>query len=117
MIGQGPGDPRSRRPRGLLWGHPTGDDGGGARVALDNHHGRVERRNLHRRVEHAVHELLEVDRDAELTEEPVALAFSLGPVERLGEVACEIVHLVPHLVDSANEVVVGRRRRWPAPTG
>ena len=85
--GEGARDARGRRPRGLLRRHAARHDGGRAVLALDDHHRRVERRDLHRRVEDAIHELLEVDRAAELAEEPVAPALPLGAVERLREVA------------------------------
>ena len=67
--------------------HAARDDGGGAVLALDDHHRRVEARDLHRGVEHAIHELLEVDRASELAEEPVPAALLLGALERARELA------------------------------
>ena len=46
-----------------------------------DHHRGVDAGYLHRGVEDAVHELLEVDRAAELAEEPVPAALLLRPLE------------------------------------
>ncbi len=86
--------------------HAARDDGGGPVLSLDDHHRRVEARDLHCGVEHAIHELLEVDRASELAEDPVAAALLLGSLERFGQVSGELVHLAPHLVDRADELLI-----------
>ena len=83
--------------------HATGRDGRRAGLAFDAHHRCVDPRDLHRGIEDAVHDLREVDRAAELAEEPVPPRFALRPVERLGEILCQLVHLEPHLVDRSHE--------------
>jgi hypothetical protein len=53
------------------------------------------------RVEHPVEELVELDRGPRIAQEAIALALSLGALQRLREVAAEIVHARAHLVDRA----------------
>ena len=88
--------------------HAARDDGRGPVLSLDDHHRRVEARDLHRGVDHAIHQLLEVDRASELAEESVAAALLLGALERVGQLAGELVHLAAHLVDRADELLVLR---------
>ena len=82
--------------------------GGPAGIVEDDHR-RIEARDLERRVENAVEELLELDGVAEVVQEPVALALALRPLEGIGQVAAEIVHARAHVVDRAGEPVVARR--------
>ena len=79
-------------------------------MPLDRHHGCVDTGDLHCRVEHAIHDLRQVDRAAELSEEPIPACLALRSVERLGQILRELVHLEPHLVHRANELGVSRRR-------
>ena len=115
---QRPGDAGRRRSGRLLCGHAARDHRWRAVLALDDHHRRVDAVDLHRGVEDAIHQLLEVDRVADLAEEAVPATLLLRPLERAGKPAGEFVHLAPHLVDGADELFVrgcARDRRAPAP--
>ena len=113
--GEGARDARGRRLRRLLRRHPARRDGGRAALALDDHHRGVDSHELHRGVEDAVDDLLEVDRPTELAEEPVSARLALGAVERLREVVRHRVHLRAHLVDGTHELgaLCSRIRRAP----
>ncbi len=98
LLGSHPARRHRRLPAGLV----------------ERDHRGVEARHLERRVEDAVEELLELDRASEVAQEPVAPALSLRPLQRLRQVAPEVVHPRAHLVDRLNQPVV--TRRWRAPT-
>ncbi len=102
-------DSRGRRLGGLLRSHSAGRNGGRGAMPFDDHHRGVESGDLHRGVQDAVHQLLEVDRAAELAEEPVAPILPLRSLQRLREVVGELVHLQAHLVDRAHEALVRLR--------
>ena len=78
-------------------------------MLVEDDHRRVEAGNLECGVEHAVEQLLELDRVAEVAQEPVALALPLCPLEGVREVAAEIVHAAAHVVDGTREPVVALR--------
>ena len=72
--------------------------------------------DLQRGVEDAVHELLEVDRASELAEQAVSPALQLRTLECAGELSGQLVHLAPHLVDRADELLVRRSACRPPTT-
>ncbi len=92
--------------RCLLRGHAPGRGRGGSALVVERHQRRIEARDLERRIEHAVEELVELDRGPEVAQEPVAPALPLGALERFREVAAEIVHARAHVVDGLDEPVV-----------
>ena len=108
VPGSDPSDARRGRARGLVGRHAARDDRGCPVLSLDDHHRRLDAGDLQRGVEDAVHELLEVDRASELAEQPVSPALQLRPLECAGELSGQLVHLAPHLVDRADELVVRR---------
>ena len=118
-----PGDAGCRRSRRLLGGHAARDYGWCAVLALDDHHRRVDAVDLHRGVEDAIHQLLEVDRAAELPEQPVPAALLLGPLERLREVLPASSSILLRISSTARTsssfggaLEAGARRRMTTPT-
>ncbi len=101
------------RVRRLLRCQAAGRHGRRPAGLLEDDHRGVEAGHLERRVQHTVEELVELDRRAEVAQEPVALALPLGALQGLREVAAEIVHARAHLVDGLDEPVVARRGRRP----
>ena len=100
----------------LLRAHSAGCDRRRSALALDDHHRRVDSRELHRSVENAVHHLLEVDRATELAKEAIPARLALRAVERLREIVRQLVHLVSHLVDGTHELRAFRGRRSIPPS-
>jgi hypothetical protein len=94
--------------RRLLWSHSTTRDRRRTGRFVEDDHRGVETGHLERGVEHAVEQLVELDRAAELAEKAIPTALALGSVECIGEVATEIVHSRPHVVDRDHEPVVPR---------
>src|SRR5262249_6490054 len=100
---EGAGRAGCRRAGGLVRGHAACDDRRRAVGPLDDHHCRGETGDLHRRVEDAVHQLLEIDRAPELTEQAIPATLALCAVESVGELDGELVHLDAHLAPRLHE--------------
>ena len=90
----------------LLGRHAAGCDCRRPTRFLQRHHRGIEAGYLQRGIEDPVEQLVELDRGAEVTEEPISLRLALCALQGAREIPTQIVHLGPHLLDRVRESVV-----------